>query len=90
MSDTCKSCGAPIIWACTCKGKAMPVDAEPNPEGNVMLTRRIGMEPLATVKGKGKAADLCARLGGGIASVHTSHFATCPNAAAHRRQPWAS
>lgn len=27
MADTCKSCKAPIIWAKTAAGKAMPLDS---------------------------------------------------------------
>jgi hypothetical protein len=37
MSDTCNSCGAPIRWSRTLKGSYMPLDAEPNPDGNVVL-----------------------------------------------------
>jgi hypothetical protein len=33
----CKACGAPMIWARTGSGKAMPLDAQPNPAGNVEL-----------------------------------------------------
>lgn len=29
MKQTCKSCGAEIIWTVTDKGKRMPVDAAP-------------------------------------------------------------
>jgi hypothetical protein len=35
---TCSTCGAPIIWAHTTKGKRIPLDAKPHPDGNVMLT----------------------------------------------------
>lgn len=34
---TCRSCGAPIIWVPTANGKKMPLDAEPNPSGNVII-----------------------------------------------------
>lgn len=82
----CKSCGAEIIWAATSQGKAMPVDAEPNPDGNVLVTKRSGMVPLATVMGRDKAGDMAELLADDLSSAHTSHFATCPHAAAHRRQ----
>lgn len=46
MSDferkACGSCDAPIIWASTVKGRPMPVDAEPDPDGNILL------EPMLT------------------------------------------
>jgi hypothetical protein len=37
--DTCKSatCGARIIWAVTVHGELMPVDADPDPDGNLEL-----------------------------------------------------
>lgn len=35
---TCRHCGARIRWVVTAKrGKPMPLDAEPSPEGNVVL-----------------------------------------------------
>ncbi len=33
----CNRCGAEIRWYRTENGKPMPVDADPNPEGNVIL-----------------------------------------------------
>lgn len=33
----CRSCGAPIQWVWTVTGKAMPLDPEPHPDGNVEL-----------------------------------------------------
>jgi hypothetical protein len=38
LPDPCRSCGAPIIWAITDRGKRLPLDAMPNPAGNVRLT----------------------------------------------------
>lgn len=37
QTATCRGCGARIIWMPTAKGKAMPVDAKPNPDGNMIL-----------------------------------------------------
>lgn len=34
---SCRRCGADIRWLRTAAGKAMPVDAAPNPDGNVYL-----------------------------------------------------
>lgn len=73
MSDSgrCRSCAAPIIWARTEKGKAMPLDAEPDQRGNCWFDdggkMRVG------------GADRPDRL------RYLSHFATCPQAATHRR-----
>ena len=63
--STCRSCGAAIVWAKTTTGKSMPLDAEPVPDGNIVLH-----EGVAYVTGTGD---------------RKSHFATCPNAARHRR-----
>lgn len=69
--STCRSCGAPITWAKTDKGKAMPLDAEPTPAGNLELdggrVRFVTPDANATT------------------SRYTSHFATCPDAVSHRR-----
>lgn len=35
----CRRCGKPIRWLRTEAGKAMPVDAAPNPLGNVILLK---------------------------------------------------
>lgn len=76
-TSTCRSCGAPVIWAVTASGKRMPVDAEPVEGGNVRLDD-VGLpDPQAVVFG-GFSADHADTL-------HKSHFATCVNAAQHRR-----
>lgn len=74
---TCRSCGAPIVWGTTYAGKRMPIDATPTAMGNVRLF------------GDGRAmalglTDIEAYRQAGIA-LYTSHFATCPHAARHRR-----
>lgn len=73
----CRSCGATILWAKTDTGKSMPLDAEPDSAGNVLLYRTPrGLQ--AVVMGKTVAPDP-------RASVHQSHFATCPFASEHRK-----
>lgn len=37
MSAFCKACSAPILWAKTPAGKAMPLNADRDPDGNVEL-----------------------------------------------------
>jgi hypothetical protein len=78
---TCRSCGAPILWATVeLSSTRMPVDADPAPEGNVLIRREPGR--------------IWARVLGGAElrqarheheSLHRSHFATCPDAADWRR-----
>lgn len=70
----CKSCGAPIQWVKTDRGKAMPLDPEPVPGGNVVVSKEPGEEPVAHVCEPNEH------------SAYVSHFATCPNAKKHRRK----
>ena len=75
---TCKSCGAPIMFIRTERGKVMPC----NPE-EVRFERSGGPETFITGDGRvqrGKR-DPSGRLYG-----HISHFATCPNADHHRKK----
>lgn len=63
----CRSCGAPIRWARTAaNGALIPLDAEPNPAGNVELVdgRAVvhGQPPLLTPP-----------------ELWMPHHATCPN-----------
>lgn len=77
MAAACKSCHARVIWVKTSKGKAMPIDAVPVENGNIVLEVKIETgEPIALY------VD---RKYGGAGPFYTSHFATCPNAAHHRR-----
>jgi hypothetical protein len=72
----CRSCGAAILWVKTVAGKAMPLDAVPAEDGNIAL-----MPAGAMVLPK-ETADLGQKIG---ARRYKSHFATCPNAAKHRK-----
>jgi hypothetical protein len=65
----CRSCGAPVIWTVTERGKRMPVDAEPNPQGNIRLEQSTGDAPLTAVYMRERTASV---------ELYTSHFATCP------------
>lgn len=71
---SCRSCGAEIVWALSGNEKRMPVDAEPTAEGNVALVEVDG-----DLHARVAAANLLEE------PRYTSHFATCPNADAHRR-----
>jgi len=77
----CQSCGAPILWGETKAGKKMPVDAEPSSAGTVLYRPMQGgallefLTPLEAVAAVAEGQRL-----------RTSHFATCPHAAQHRRR----
>lgn len=68
----CRSCGADIVWAKTESGARMPLNASP--------TRGFQLQEGRFVEA-GQAPIL-----GPLTTVYVSHFATCPNAAEHRRK----
>jgi hypothetical protein len=79
--DACRSCGAPIVWVVGATGRRMPCDLEPVVDDTRGLIRvpegpssRAGtpFDSQPAVLGKGK--------------ILRSHFATCPDAAQHRRR----
>lgn len=61
----CRSCGAPVIWTVTERGKRMPVDAEPVWGGEFV----IGQEGDIVRAIYDRRDGDCLR--------HKSHFATC-------------
>lgn len=71
----CRSCGAAIIWCTTTAGKAMPVDEAPAPGGNLWIDGDGTARVLFPLEAQQRAGQM-----------HLSHFATCPQAAQHRRR----
>lgn len=86
--ETCWTCKAPIYWAVSdSTGTPIPVDAEPVPDGNVLLSLVTGREKRLKVK-DGKVV----RCAAGVLIAHivrkgeevpadrnryVSHFVTC-------------
>lgn len=71
----CRSCGAPVIWTVTHKGKWMPVDAAPVEGGNIRLRSEAdGDRVIAEYPGREHPGlfDDADR------ARYVSHFATCP------------
>lgn len=68
----CRSCGADVIWATSTNGKAMPMDAQPDPKGTFVIV--VGKARKATAED-----DRLHR------PRHTCHFATCEQADEWRR-----
>lgn len=66
--QTCRSCGAPVVWAATEKARA-PFDAAPSERGTHAIV-------------DGRAVYRDAAPAG--SALHLSHFATCPHAASWR------
>lgn len=76
----CRSCTAEIIWGSVVPGgRVMPIDAEPAPGGTVQVVSGPGQAVRLKVLGRTTAAAAGPPL-------YTSHFATCPQAAAWRRK----
>jgi hypothetical protein len=76
----CRSCDALIVFARTGRGKAMPLDAEPRPDGNVELLEE---------RGERRQLECRSVLPGMFVPDerrHVAHFATCPLADQHRAE----
>lgn len=68
----CNSCGAAIRWATGAKsGKPIPLDVAPVVAGNIEL--------------RGETAHYVTPDHNAIGQRFVSHFATCPQAAQHRK-----
>jgi hypothetical protein len=91
LPKKCASCGADILWGQLLdeKGlrqqkpdgryKAIPIDFAPVPNGNVLVFERAGQGIVCRVLKRGEVPPAGAQL-------RVSHFATCVNAAQHRRR----
>ena len=68
----CRSCHAPVYWVTTEKGKDMPLDRDPVPDGNIVISPK----GLAVYRKKSDVPQLP-----GIEEPprYKSHFATCPD-----------
>jgi hypothetical protein len=78
----CSSCHKPVLWITTAAGKAMPLD--PTPERRVVLVPdpiEMVDNETHTVSGGGPDGHKV----GVVMPTYVSHFATCPNAAQHRK-----
>jgi hypothetical protein len=75
----CRTCGASIWWVITENGKRMPLDTKATPGGNIHLYD--GTAYVLDVKGQA----IVEHRGNGD-PLYTSHFATCPQADAHRKR----
>lgn len=77
----CRSCGAFIVWAKSEAGKWLPFDFEPHPRGTFILTEDFdATEPKAFPWRKFDQALLPL-----YRERWVPHWATCPQANAHRR-----
>ncbi len=72
----CSSCKKPILWKKTASGALMPLDPVPVAGGNVIIKGDVAY----TLKG-----DLWEEIAA-EEPRYVSHFATCANAAQHRKR----
>ncbi|GAC1521682.1 MAG: hypothetical protein NVS3B1_06210 [Marmoricola sp.] len=77
MSEPCKSCGAPLLWAITEKGRQMPLDPEPHPDGNLL----VRAESIPSVTGAYEITQhyVYPLNGNKTADRYVSHLKVCPN-----------
>ncbi|MEL6179918.1 MAG: hypothetical protein AAFS10_13250 [Myxococcota bacterium] len=85
----CRSCGAPIEWRKTPKGKLIPVDAKTYHTLPVKVAESLGMggerRTLVTKTGIVVPGTVVPEGTPGAVEGQESHFATCPNAKQWRR-----
>lgn len=78
----CKSCGAEIVWVEMPSGKAMPCDP-----AIIMYWASIkGRHTIITPNGETVRCELDGDLNNSTGVGYVPHWATCPNAAQHRRR----
>jgi hypothetical protein len=82
--NVCRRCKAPILWARTEAGRAMPLDPKPEPGGNIATTTTGTGTPIAVVVPPGVLERLDDEH---RAALRRSHFATCPYADQFRQRP---
>ena len=73
MATKCDSCGAPIRWERTVRGKPIPLDPEPGTDAHLFI------------RSDGLVADDRSHPAWADAPRFETHFATCPNANKHRK-----
>ena len=76
----CKSCGAAILWITTKAGKMMPCD------GKMFYGKTPGTDTLVTRDGKVVRCTVTNDMNVADVSGWVPHFATCPQAASHRKK----
>lgn len=88
-AEKCSKCDAPILWAATVNGKPQPLDADPDPAGNIRLTggykptRRGALPACAVIPKKELEPSLLGEVPG---ERYMPHHATCPFAYEFRRE----
>jgi hypothetical protein len=79
----CRSCGAQIVWARTRTGKNMPMDYLPSSTGSWHMWRH---ETFIEVSHAAHGGERAQKARERKQPRYHPHWATCPNAAKHRRK----
>lgn len=74
-------CNGKIMFATTVNDKQMPVDADPHPDGMLLLRWRGDVLRVEAVPKAQRKAAIAAHGG-----LHRSHFASCVDASYYRRR----
>lgn len=69
----CRSCQAPVRWVITAKGKRMPMDPTPVPDGNLWIDHIEGGMPVVN------AVLTPDQVPPNVVFRYVSHFVTCPD-----------
>lgn len=78
----CRSCGAEIFWATSSTGKAMPLNAKPDPMGNVRVYGAPATRSAVVLAGH----RLTLARGANGPPLYMPHHATCPQGQAWRKK----
>ena len=82
IAAPCRTCGAPVVWCLTDKGKRVPIDLEPTADGNVVV---VDVDPPHTPSAHVLTKNVLAAARECGVPLHLSHFVTCPDADTHRK-----
>lgn len=84
----CSECGAPLRWAVTKNGKLQPLNHDPDPAGNVVLTDEIILVPRRGPHFRSKVLTKAELAQGDMFAPelerYMPHHATCPKVEAFR------
>jgi hypothetical protein len=69
-AQTCGFCHRPLLWAITVYDKPIPLDPDPDPEGNQFVYRDVSGALRARQRKKGQEPQPFER-------IHMPHVATC-------------
>lgn len=83
----CRSCNAPVVWACTTAGKNIPLDAEDSGGWDAPVVPDDGnLRPTGErVMGRGGSMVVVEVVAPGDGK-YRSHFSTCPDAGEWRKR----